>query len=150
MLTSLTELCQELRNWFDRERYTGTFEITDGSITAPFLLPGQYYRIIGSVFNDGVHEYLDPGDVLNDEVFTGAVWALAIPKPVIKLATEITEWRAKYEGADSPALSPYTSESFGGYSYSKGSSGRSSTSSGGGVTSWKDTFAGRMNAWRKL
>ena len=48
----LTELCQELRNWFDRERHPGTYEITGGVLTAPFLVSGQYYRIIGSVFND--------------------------------------------------------------------------------------------------
>ena len=141
----LTELCQELKNWFDREIHTGTFEIVDGNLTADFLQDGQYYRICGSVFNDGVHQY--PVDELRDETFEGAVWALAIPKPVIKLAAEIAEWRDKYENADSAALSPFTSESFGGYSYSKGSG-----SSGGAIggVSWKNAFASRLNMWRKL
>ena len=140
----LTELCQELHNWFDRERYTGTFEIAGGEFTADFLKPGQYYRIIGSIFNDGVHRYGDAVDELVDEEWTGAVWALAIPNAVIELATAIQEWRDKYERVDSVAMSPYTSESFGGYSYSKGGSSRS------GSMSWKDVFSGKLNAWRKL
>lgn len=141
----LTELCQELRNWFDRERHSGTFTITGGNITADFLQVGQYYRICGSIFNDGVHQY--PVDVLRDETFDGSVWALAIPDPVLKLAEDIDEWREKYEAADSAALSPFQSESFGGYSYSKGSG-----SSGGAIggVSWKNAFASRLNMWRKL
>lgn len=146
MLTALTELCQELRNWFDRGRYTGTFEISGGNITADFLQEGQYYRIIGSVFNDGVHVY-GTSDTLHDEIFDGAVWALAIPAPVINLATEIAAWREKYEAADSAAMSPFQSESFGGYSYSKGGS---NSSNGNTAVSWKTAFASRLNAWRKL
>lgn len=146
----LTELCQELRNWFDRERHTGTFEITGGVITASFLVPGQYYRVIGSIFNDGVHKYTGEEDSeLTDETFEGAVWALAIPKAVIELSTEIDEWQEKYGAVDSQAMSPFTSESFGGYSYSKGS-GKSSDSSTGSTGGWKTVFASRMNMWRKL
>ena len=148
----LTELCQELRNWFNvRDQhgnpvgYPGTYEITGGSITAPFLLPGQYFRITGSVLNEGVHKYADGG--LEAETFTGTVWPLAIPKAVIKLSEDIDTWRKQYEAADSPAMSPYMSESFGGYSYSKGSA---FSGSGSSSTSWRSVFAGRMNAWRKL
>lgn len=141
----LTELCQELRNWFDRERHTGTFTIQGGNITADFLREGQYFRIIGSIFSDGVHQY--PAADLPDETFDGAVWALAIPKPVIKLSEDIDAWRGKYEAVDSAAMSPYTSESFGGYSYSKAAAG---AGSGGSASGWKAAFASRMNAWRKL
>lgn len=141
----LTELCQELRNWFDRERHFGTFTIQDGNINVDFLADGQYYRIMGSVFSDGVHQY--PSSELRDETFTGAVWELAIPAPVIKLATEIEAWRGKYENADSAALSPFTSESFGGYSYTKG--GNSTDGSGGGA-SWQNVFRAQLNRWRKI
>ena len=142
----LTELCQELRNWFDRERRTGTFTIANGNITADFLVPGQYFRIMGSIFSDGVHIY--PAQNLPSETFTGSVWALAIPDPVIKLSAEIEEWRDKYEDIDSTAMSPYNSESFGGYSYSKSASG--SGGSGASGTNWKSAFANRLNMWRKL
>ena len=141
----LTELCQELRNWFDRERHFGTFEITGGNITAPFLAEGQYFRIIGSIFNDGVHQY--PADDLTDETFEGAVWALAIPEPVIKLAQEIQAWQDKYGAVDGVAMSPFASESFGGYSYTKASG---SSSDGSGSITWQATFKKRLNAWRKI
>lgn len=141
----LTELCQELHNWFDRERYTGTFTIEGGNITANFLQTGQYFRIIGSVFNDGVFKYGDAD--LTDETFDGAVWALAIPAPVIKLAQEIEAWRTKYERADSAAMSPFNSESFGGYSYAKSGAG---TASASGATGWRGVFRSQLNRWRKL
>lgn len=150
MDVTLTELCQELRNWFDRERHFGTFTISSYKIDAPFLVDGQYYRIVGSLLNDGIHKYsANTRDAcLHNESFDGAVWSLAIPAPVLQLAEEIKAWRAKYENADSAAMSPYMSESFGGYSYQKGSAITSSDTSG--AVSWKRTFAGRMNAWRKL
>lgn len=142
----LTELCQELHNWFEREKRSGSFRIVDGTLEVDFLLPGQYFRVMGSIFNDGVHQY--GTDTLNDEDFTGSVWSLAIPDAVIKLAEDIAAWRTKYEAAGSSAMSPYMSESFGGYSYSKGSA---ITGTGtGGATSWRTSFASRMNAWRKV
>lgn len=142
----LTELCQELRNWFDLSRHFGTFEIKDGSLTADFLVEGQYYRVCGSIFNDGVHQYGE--HKLRDETFDGAVWALAIPEPVIELAKDIDAWREKYEATDSAALSPFTSESFGGYSYTKSGSGSAAEGTGG--TSWQSAFRARLNRWRKI
>ena len=50
-------------------------------------------------------------------------------------------------GADSAAMSPYMSESFGGYSYSKGAS---NTASGGSVVTWQDAFKTRLAPWRKI
>ena len=139
----LTELCQELRNYFEKEKRTGPFRIVDGMLDVDFLLPGQYFRVMGSIFNDGVHQY--GNEVMSDEDFVGSVWSLAIPEAVINLAQEIQEWRSKYEEAGSSAMSPFTSESFGGYSYSKGSG-----SAAGSAVSWRNAFAPRLNAWRKL
>jgi len=144
----LTELCQELHNWFvrsDADKHSGTFTIENGNITADFLLQGQYFRVMGSVFSDGVHQY--PAADLTDETFDGAVWALAIPAPVIKLAQEIQAWRDKYENANSAAMSPFNSESFGGYSYSKSGAGAASAS---GATGWRGAFRSQFNRWRKL
>ncbi len=143
----LTELCQELRNWFDKDRHTGTFSIENGSISADFLLNGQYYRIMGSVFNDGVHMYGDESEELIDETFDGAIWALGIPKAVVELSMQIDKWRDKYEAADSQAMSPFASESFGGYSYTKGSNG---TSTGNAANGWQAVFASNLNRWRKI
>lgn len=144
----LTELCQELRNWFDLDRKYGTFTISGGALTADFLQPGQYYRIKGSVFNDGVHQF--GTDEIIDETFTGEVWALGIPKAVIDLADEITEWKAKYEVVNSQAMSPFQSESFGGYSYSKGSGSAASGAAASTPTGWKAVFASSLNRWRKI
>lgn len=140
----LTEICQELRNWFDISRHSGTFTIENGNIDADFLHSGQYFRIMGSIFNDGVHRY--PAEDLTDETFTGAVWALAIPAPVIALDEDISAWCEKNMSPDSAAMSPFNSESFGGYSYSK-----SGSSAGGGAdVSWQGIFRSRLNMWRKL
>lgn len=194
----LTDICQYLRNWFDRKmpklygtftiqngilwlasnqvKVYGTFTTEDGVIVkaldgtespdkiftvsddsmvidvnspAPLsdvLKTGQYIRIVGSVFNDGVHTF--PNDEsLEDETFTGTVWGMAIPKAVIAIADDIKAWQSKYGGADSVAMSPFQSESFGGYSYSKGSV---AGASGGSGVSWMDVFARRLSPWRKI
>ena len=145
----LTELCQEIHNWFDLNRKTGTFTISAGALTADFLANGQYYRIIGSVFNDGVHKFGDNTDTLTDEVFTGQVWALGIPKAVVDLAAQIDAWVEKYNTTDSPAMSPFTAESFGGYSYSKGNN-LSTVTQANNPSSWKAVFASNLNRWRKI
>lgn len=135
----LTELCAELRNYFVREVYRGNFTIKDGSI-APlnFLQNGQYFTIVGSVFNDGVHKY--PTDVLIDETFDGTIRTMAVPPAVIALAEEIKA----YNESDAAKPSAYTSESFGGYTYTK------VTDKNGAVASWKTIFASRLNKWRKI
>lgn len=142
----LTELCQELKNWFEREKYFGTFTIESGEIAMPdgSLQDGQFFRVIGSVFNDGVHKYNEGG--LTDEVFKGAIWAMAVPPAVIELSERIDEWQDKYGDSVS---SPYSSESFGGYSYTKASSGRGNADSGSSPT-WQSTFANDINRWRKI
>lgn len=144
----ITELCQELHNWFDKERHIGSFTIENGELSVSFLKDGQYYRICGSIFNDGVHKKGDAEDTLTDEEFKGSVWALAIPKAVINLSAEIDEWQSKYGAADSAAMSPFTAESFGGYSYNKGSSNVGSNGFSG--TGWQAAFASRLNMWRKI
>ncbi len=142
----LTELCAELKNYFLRDRdadiHYGEYTISGGSIDLPFLLDGQYFRIVGSVLNDGVYQY--PVTDLADEEFTGAVWAMAVPPAVIALSADIDAWNEKNADALS---SPYTSESFGGYSYTK-ASGASAGGSGG--YTWRDQFASRLAKWRRL
>ena len=144
----LTELCQEIKNWFDADRVFDTFSIENGELHLPFLQNGQYFRIVGSVFNDGVYQY--PANGLMDETFDGAVWAMAVPPEVIALASDIEAWQTKYGAADSAAMSPFQSESFGGYSYSKGSGSSGSGGSGGSGATWQSAFAGRLNLWRKI
>ena len=137
----LDELCAETKNYFlthkEADIHAGTYTIEDGKLDLDFLIEGQYFRIVGSVLNDGIYQY--PVKRLADESFEGAIWAMAVPKEVIALAAEIESWNEK--NADT-LNSPYTSESFGGYSYSK-ASGVS------GAYGWKDQFASRLNKYRK-
>lgn len=146
MNETLDEVCGFLRNWFTVPGgvHVGTYTVVDGALTLPFLQNGQYYRIIGSVFNDGVHRYGAADDKLAPESFHGAVWALAIPQAVIAIAKEIEEWSVQNAAT---VASPYQSESFGGYSYSK------AAPSGSGVQktlTWRNVFAAKLARWRKL
>lgn len=141
----LTEVCEYLNNYFWQKKITGAFTISEGSIQIPALKEGQYFRIIGSTFNDGVHLY--PATDLTDEEFEGAIWAMAVPSTVIAIASDIKEWQTLYGGADSSAMSPFNSESFGGYSYSKSGSGNENS---GSNASWQDVFGGRLNKYRRL
>ncbi|NCE63731.1 hypothetical protein D1159_03840 [Pseudoflavonifractor sp. 524-17] len=139
----LEQVLTHIHNWFQVGIYRGTYIIQDGGITLPFLKDGQYFRITGSVFNDGLHRYGPEMELLQDETFDGSIWSLAIPKSVVNLAAEIAAWKEKYGAVID---SPYTSESFGGYSYSKASGAGDSTGSGG----WQAAFRARLNPYRKL
>lgn len=139
----LEQVLTHLHNWFQVGIYPGTYTIQDGGIALPFLRDGQYFRICGSIFNDGLHRYGPEMELLQDETFDGAVWSLAVPKAVVELAGEIAAWQEKYGAV---VDSPYTSESFAGYSYSKASGAGDSTGSGG----WRAAFRARLNPYRKL
>ncbi len=137
----LEQVLRHLNNWFLVEIHEGTFTVEKGSITLPFLLNNQYFRIVGSVFNDGLYKY--PATDLTDETFTGTVWVLAVPKAVVVLAEDISTWQEKNGEA---VASPYQSESFGGYSYTKGNAGSDS----GTLNGWQGAFKAQLNDWRKL
>ena len=145
----LDVLCAELKNYFIKDRsaiHLGDFEVKDGMVSPlDFLKQGQYFRIIGSDLNDGVYLYNDEPMDLKDEVFNGAIWAMSVPPIVIALSADIDAWRAKNEALDSENMTPYTSESFDGYSYSKGGNSR-----GGTATSWQSQFADRLKPYRRL
>lgn len=138
-MISLYDLCAELNNYFDKERIFNVFSISDGTIELD-IQEGQYFRIVGSVFNDGVYQY--PVEGLHDEVFDGAIWVMAVPKEAVDLVAEINTWLETYSDVIN---SPYQSESFGGYSYSKGRAGESSN-----MPTWKSMFASRTSKWRKI
>lgn len=146
----LTEICAEIRNYFSlkEDRILGDFAVVDGAIAPEVSLEdNQYYRIIGSVFNDGVHK---KGDTLIDEgVFHGAVWKMRVPQTVLDLSTEIAAWQAENGSAQSANMSPFTSESFGGYSYSKSSGGSSGSGAGSSAVTWQTMFAKRLNPYRR-
>lgn len=148
----LDEVCAYVHNYFPTKKpngiHTGIFNISSGTIECDFLVEGQYFRVKGSIFNDGVHRY--PATDLQDEEFIGEIWAMAVPQNLLSLIEEIEAWNAKYGGIDSVNYSPFTSESFNNYSYSKGSRSNGSGSSSGTPVTWKDAFASRLARWRKI
>ena len=150
----LTALCKEINNYFIKDTsaiHIGEYSISDGTISGisspfDFMKIGQYFRIVGSDLNDGVYQYTgEKITALKDEDFSGAIWAMSVPPVVIALAAEIAEWRTKNEAVTSDNMSPYTSESFDGYSYSKGGNGK-----GGTATTWQGQFASQINQWKKI
>lgn len=143
----LERVLSYIHNWFTEDsvgneypRWHGEFTIADGELELP-LLEGQYFRIIGSVLNDGLHKY--PADDLKDETFNGSVLSCVIPKAVILIADEIEAWNDQY---GDQAASPYVSESFGGYSYTKSSGGSNSQS----IKGWQDAFGASLIPWKKV
>lgn len=147
----LAAVLGKLHNWFDRDadgRFlhveSGELSVEGGSLVGAdgWLQEGQYFRILGSVFNDGLHRHLALD--LRDEVFEGCAYALAVPAEVVDLAERIAEWEAKNGDA---ARGPYQSESFGGYSYSLRDGGGGSSPASGG---WERAFASELRRWRKL
>lgn len=133
-----------LKNWFviSDGVHEGTYTIENGTLELPFLQNGQYYRICGSLFNDGLHKYGDTSCQLTDETFDGAVWALAVPKSITDISDAVNEWQEKNGEALS---SPFTSESFGGYSYTKAADAAT-----GATATWQTAFRAQLNPWRKL
>ena len=146
----LEAVLRHLKNWFlvPGGIHTGTFVVEGGSVALPFLQDGQYYRIVGSLFNDGLHKYGSEafdnvqfrGNPLVDETFCGTVWALAVPRTVEDIAVDIEEWNTKNK---TKLNSPFQSESFENYSYTK------ATTANGSAVTWESSFRSRLNPYRK-
>lgn len=148
-MAKLTEVCASIKNYFlngDKAKISGTFTITSGTAPLDSLLEGQYFCIRGSVLNDGVWKNVaaDLANLRNEE-FTGEIWSMSVPRDFEQLCDDIDAWRTANEAATSVNMSPYQSESFGGYTYSKGSS-----TSGGTAVTWQSQFASRLNAYRRI
>lgn len=138
----LETVLRHLHNWFEvrgAARY-GVCRIVSGVLETENdvkLMDGQYYKIDGSVFNDGLHKVCE-ADALRDEEFVGTITPLAIPKEVVELSKEIEKWRE-----DNPETDK-VSESFGGYSYLRGGSGTAVE------RGWQAAFKTRLNDWKKV
>lgn len=129
------EVMRHIRNFFQTEKYySGEFEIVNGTIGLP-IPNGQYIWVEGSISNNGVYKY--PPENLTDETFNGIIWILAPPKDFITLVADIEKFTTDM------GSSPYVSESFGGYSYTK------AQGKNGGLT-WTEAFSKRLNTWRKI
>lgn len=150
----LQKVCEYIHNYFIKASQRGSYEITNGMISLPFVKEGQRILIVGSDLNDGIYTYHaagikddDDAEVagLHDETFVGTICALAVPPTVIALSGEIKTWVDKYGDV---VNSPYASENvIGVYSYTKGSRNGSGEATS---TSWQDVFGSELNRWRKV
>lgn len=140
----LEQVLDHIHNYFyTGKALTGTFTITGGALALDDLLTGQYYHIIGSVFNDGVHQY--PSTDLTDETFAGTIYPMAVPKTMLNIVDEIETWVEKFGDIMN---SPYQSERVEGvYEYQRATTNRQN---GESVSDWQNIFAKRLNAWRKV
>lgn len=139
----LEEVLRYVNNRFERGSVSGSFAAENGMMDVPGAVDGQYFWVEGSVLNDGLHRY--PADDMEDEEFVGRVVLLAVPRALVALADEISEWCA----ANADAISgPYQSESFGGYSYTRASGGAEDNQAP--AASWQLQFGARLRPYRKL
>lgn len=143
----ISEICAEIKNYFTYpcDRFIRDWEIKDGALTPTLDIPTDYIRIVGSRLNDGVHKRTNGSFELTDEKFHGAIWVMSPPADFLSLCAEISAWQEKNGGANSQAMGPYSSESFGGYSYS-----RSGGSNGASVMSWVDAYGARLRRYRRI
>lgn len=146
----INQVCTYIHNWFDTDRqgnpytrWNGIFTIEDGALQLP-LLDGQYFRIIGSKLNDGIYRY--PASDLMDETFNGQVRECVVPREVQAIVKDVEAWT---ETNGDALTSPYQSESFGGYSYTK-SGGSSGNGAVGDGCNWETKYGYRLTPWKKL
>ena len=146
------DICAEIKNYFtyEEDKHIDDYVISEGQISPILDFPTDYIRIVGSRLNDGVHKVSDfATNPLQDEAFHGAIWIMSPTADFLALVDEISAWQAKNGGVDSNNMSPFTSESFGGYSYSKASGG-SAESGGSSVPTWQSTYAARLKNYRRI
>lgn len=144
----LTEICQYLHNYFEYEKLFGDVIVTASSVSVNgkivALEEGQYFALFRGRIPLGVFKN---GDTLKPRHFEGAVWLLDIPDAILNADTWAESWKAKNGAADSDANSAFTSESFGGYSYSKGTT--STGKAGSGIFD-NAQFSSMLAPYRKL
>ncbi len=114
----MEEILGYINNSFAVTKEEGTFNISNNSITIKGnYIEGQYIRLTGSILNDGVYKVESTeGNTITlvgaiDEVFEGAIYSLAIPKEIVRIAGAFEEAKEKIGNGI------YDSESFGEYSY---------------------------------
>lgn len=147
----LETVCAHIHNYFcdEADILTGDWTIEGGEIdlSDTTVKPGQYFRIVGSTFNDGVYKYGEEAAELTDETFTGQIWLMKPPRPFLQTVSDIEAWQTKFGEA---MASPYQSESvIGVYSRTK-QGGNTTQGAAADADGWKSAFRSRLNPWRKL
>ena len=74
---------------------------------------------------------------------------MSVPRDFVELVDKISDWAAQNEAPNSVNLSTFTSESFGNYSYSKGSGGGTKSGIAGAATTWQTAFYDALTPYRR-
>ena len=140
MAVSIDDVMRSCCNFFERGYRDGTFSIA-GNVLSP-TVDGGYVYLSGTKHSDGAYRLGVSGqlltdDMLEDETFTGRVWALNPPPAFLALCEEIKGYEEK-----NPAGS-LQSESFGAYSYSRASGAN-------GTATWQEAFSSRLACFRRM
>lgn len=145
----LSRICANLRNYFiqvSQDVYTGTYTVSNHGITPPTpLISGQYFRVVGSVLNDGVYQYGNTESMskLKDETFDGAIWAMRVPQSFLDLVADYDRLNAKVEELALVSVG-FASESFDGYSYTLSSGAPAE------LLQWKSRLDSELNQYRRI
>ena len=135
---TVSELCALTHNFFDLadDPIAGEFVFEPDTVPAG-VVPGQYFLVCGSIFNDGVHKAGD-GDLVA-ETFNGTVQPMRVPPAFAALAQKIDDYDKAL-----PSGGVYVSQSFGGWS------GTMATGADGLPADGKTKFRAEINQWRKM
>jgi hypothetical protein len=135
---TVPELCVYTHNFFDRadDPVAGEFAFEPDTVPAG-VVPGQYFLVCGSIFNDGIHKAGD-GD-LTAETFTGTVQPMRVPPDFVALAEKIDAYDKAL-----PSGGVYVSQSFAGWS------GTMATGADGLPADGKTRYKSEINHWRKM
>lgn len=136
-LLAAQDVIERINADFTRYREYGDFTVSGGSLVGVEVPDGAYFWVSGSTLNDGLHVAPDSG--MEDESFTGEVDVLAIPKTFQRVVENMSDWVKKHPSTG------YSSESFGGYSYSMPSNSKT-----GMAADVFDVFRTSLNRWRRL
>lgn len=135
------------KNYFYKFKENGAYEIKANKIIGVKgkYLVGQYIRVLNSVLNDGVYQIKsvqEDGIVLStdlaDEIFTGTICGLAVPKSFLNVIAKIEEYDKTHKSTD------IISESVTGYSYTK------ATNNDGNVATGYDIYKSDLRPYRRM
>ena len=145
-MLDITRMCTVLHNFFTDKSHIfyNIYTIPDNILNNNFIKQGQYFRITGSVFNNGVY-CNTPDDLkrLKNETFKGAIWGMDVPADFGSLCEEVERFNVKIAEL-SGNFRGYSSESWGGYSYNL------PTSAPSYMQDWQCKIRQAMNAYRKI
>lgn len=140
MAVSVAAVMRHCRNYFEVGYLDGVFRITGNALSE---VPGAHWVYIsGSLMHDGVWEicdgYLTGRSVegLHDEEFDGRVWLLSPPVDFLEMCKAVREYDEKNP------VGAYRSETFGDYSYTRGTEN--------GSTDWRVIFRTQITPYFRM